>query len=448
MDSNPILSKKILSIVVAASTLLAVYAVLASTGSTPFLGVQQATAQQQSATTTGHTNSPTASDSSANHNKPEKINLDGITLSFAVPEQVHATELTNINLKITHTESGAPISHVDWVISIKDPSGNEVYKTQTTHSHVGVESFSYAFMEPGKNTVHIQAASLGPKMMGMDVPKEAQTRIFASGDPMKSPEVDKTFFFGTRSHDFVVNVGGPGGVQTVTSDMGKKIELSLSTNPEKIVVGQPTTLILDVKNAETGMNIMHPDALITIRQGGIILTQSAAAGNPMMPMSGAYHGHTGMIALTTVFPTTGLYYIQVDTNSLPVSDVQYGHANARFRILVTGSEGSTNDKSTSTSEISVPNQISILGQGAPYFGPSNLTVKAGQAVTFKNVDSVLHAIATTSAAPGETPTPDGIVDTGLLNHGESKQVTFDKAGTYNYFCTIHPQMRGTVTVTG
>lgn len=384
--------------------------------------------------------------SSAKTNESQKIDLDGVTLSFEVqPIQVHASEKATINMKITDTESGSPLSHVDWAVVIKDPDGNDVYKTSTSHSHVGVNNISYTFLKPGQNTVHVEVASLGPKMMGMDVPKEAQTRIFASGDPMVSPEVDETFFFGTRSHDFVVNVGSQGGVQTVTSDMGNEIELSLSTNPEKVIVGQPTTLILDVKNAETGMHIMHPDALITVKQGRFISTQSAVAGSPMMPMNGAFHGHTGQMALTTVFPTTGIYYITVETNSLPVSDVQYGHANARFKILVSGDEGSTIDRQTSATQPTQENQVSILGQAAPYFAPNRLTVKTGETVTFKNADFVLHT-ATSISSPDD-PTPDGVFDTGLLNNGESKQVTFDKAGTYNYFCSIHPQMRGTVTVT-
>lgn len=347
MNSTGIFSSKLLlASVVSAVLLTGTVLVLTPVGVTSGIpGVSQASADHTAA--------------SAAITELQEAELDGVTLSFEVsPQQVHAVSLTDMTLKITDTESGAPLSHVDWVVTIKNPSGDEVYKTSTSHSHVGTESFSYAFMEPGENTVHIEVASLGPKMMGMDVPKEAQTRIFASGDPMMSPEVDETFFFGTRSHDFVVNVGSPGGVATVTSDMGNEIEIGLSTNPEKVVVGEPTSLILDIKNAETGMNIMHPDALITVRQGSFVLTKSAQAGSPMMPMNGAYHGHTGQLALTVVFPTTGIYYVTVETNSLPVSDVQYGHANARFKILVSGNEGSaTGEPASTTTE---PNQVSIL----------------------------------------------------------------------------------------
>lgn len=86
-----------------------------------------------------------------------------------------------------------------------------------------------------------------------------------------------------------------------------------------------------------------------------------------------------------------------------------------------------------------PNQVSILGQSAPYFGPNNLTVRAGETVTFKNDDFVLHTVTSTSSA--DDPTPDGVFDTGLLNGSESAQVTFDEPGTYNYFCSIPPDER-------
>jgi plastocyanin len=427
-------SKLLLAAVVSAVLLTGTVLALTPTGITgsSTLGIRQAAAD--------HT---PASDKT---NEPQTVELDGVTLSFDVqPTEVHAFSKATINMKVADTESGSPLSHVDWVIVIKDSDGNDVYKTSTSHSHVGMNNFSYTFLKPGQNTVHVEVASLGPTMMGMDVPAEAQTRVFASGDPMMSPEVDPNFFFGTRSHDFVVNVGSQGGSQVVTSDMGNRIALSLSTNPERVLVGQPTTLILDVKNAETGMNIMHPDALVTIRQGSFVSSNSAQAGNPMMPMNGALHGHTGQMALTMVFPTTGVYYVTVQTNSLPVSDIQYGHANARFKILVSGDEGSTTGTQTPSTQPQ-PNQVSILGQAAPYFGPSNLNVSAGETVTFTNDDFVLHTATSVSAA-GET-TPDGVFDTGLLNNGESAQVTFNESGTYHYFCAIHPQMVGTVTVTG
>lgn len=384
----------------------------------------------------------------------ETVDLDGVTVSFGVqPETVHASDKATIRAEISDTASGAPLSHVDWAIIVKNPAGEEVYRTSTSHTHVGVHEFSYAFLEPGKNTVTVQIASLGPKMMGMDVPKEAQTRIFKSGDPMTSPEVDETFFFGSRSHDFVVDVASQGGVKALTSDNGTRVELELSSDPLNIVAGRPTTLVLNVRDAATGKNIMHPDALVSIKQGRFLHSASAPAGSPMMPMSGAYHGHTGEMALTTVFPTPGIYTIRAEVNSLPVSDVQFGHVRADYRILVSENGGSSGDAGSSAAASGGDgdgNRVLILGQAEPYFAPSAITVKKGEPVTFHNDDFVIHTVTSTDATPDDAePVASDLFDTGILAHGEEKAMSFDlEEGTYNYFCAIHPYMRGVVTITG
>jgi plastocyanin len=65
-------------------------------------------------------------------------------------------------------------------------------------------------------------------------------------------------------------------------------------------------------------------------------------------------------------------------------------------------------------------------------------VKAGGTVTWTNEDSAQHT------ATDDKSTPP--FDTGTLDQGDSKKVTFKKAGTYPYICTFHPFMKGTVVV--
>jgi hypothetical protein len=109
-------------------------------------------------------------------------------------------------MTVSDTESGAPLTHVDWSVIVESPSGEQVYKSNTLHSHVGTMELNYAFLEPGENTVSVQVASLGPTMMGMEVPGMAQTRVLLSGDPMMGWQTDPNFFFGTRNTEFKVNV--------------------------------------------------------------------------------------------------------------------------------------------------------------------------------------------------------------------------------------------------
>jgi plastocyanin len=73
------------------------------------------------------------------------------------------------------------------------------------------------------------------------------------------------------------------------------------------------------------------------------------------------------------------------------------------------------------------------------FAPSTLTVNAGDVVTFA-FGSVAHNVAFDSPNAA-TPT-----DIGGFNTNTSIQRTFSTAGTYNYHCTIHPFMTGSVVV--
>jgi plastocyanin len=75
------------------------------------------------------------------------------------------------------------------------------------------------------------------------------------------------------------------------------------------------------------------------------------------------------------------------------------------------------------------------------FAPEALTVPAGTKITFTNEDGAPH-----TATSGTSPSADGVFDTGTLAKGAHKSVTVSKAGTYTYYCAIHPFMKGTVTV--
>jgi plastocyanin len=76
------------------------------------------------------------------------------------------------------------------------------------------------------------------------------------------------------------------------------------------------------------------------------------------------------------------------------------------------------------------------------FEPATLTVPVGTTVTFVNMDPTEHTV--TNGKDGkaiENPAFDEKV-----RSGESVTVTFDKAGTFDVTCTIHPTMNMTVTV--
>lgn len=71
------------------------------------------------------------------------------------------------------------------------------------------------------------------------------------------------------------------------------------------------------------------------------------------------------------------------------------------------------------------------------FGPANLTVPAGTAVTWTNHDDIPHSIVATDKA----------FRSAALDTNESFTFTFKTAGTFAYFCGLHPYMTGKVIVT-
>ncbi len=71
------------------------------------------------------------------------------------------------------------------------------------------------------------------------------------------------------------------------------------------------------------------------------------------------------------------------------------------------------------------------------FGPQGLTVKVGTKVTWVNQDVEPHTVVSS----------DNKFTSEALDTGDRFSVTFDTAGTYGYFCTLHPHMTGVVTVT-
>ena len=89
-------------------------------------------------------------------------------------------------------------------------------------------------------------------------------------------------------------------------------------------------------------------------------------------------------------------------------------------------------------------QAEVPGRGAEVrnFTHQDLTVPVGTRVIWTNRDLVMH-----TSTSGLSPSPDGVWDTGTINAGLSASITMDTVGTFPYFCTIHPTIQATVTVT-
>lgn len=71
------------------------------------------------------------------------------------------------------------------------------------------------------------------------------------------------------------------------------------------------------------------------------------------------------------------------------------------------------------------------------YSPASITVRAGDTVTWTNHDEAKHDVVTTSG-PTSFRSP-------LLAKGQSWSFTFSTAGSYSYYCSVHPDMRAKAT---
>jgi plastocyanin len=70
------------------------------------------------------------------------------------------------------------------------------------------------------------------------------------------------------------------------------------------------------------------------------------------------------------------------------------------------------------------------------FAPQTLTVPVGTTVTWTNRDDIPHTVVST----------DGVFKSKVRDTDEKFSYTFVKAGTYPYYCSVHPKMTGNIVV--
>ena len=111
-----------------------------------------------------------------------------------------------------------------------------------------------------------------------------------------------------------------------------------------------------------------------------------------------------------------------------------------YAVFTSQPSNNTSMESTSSEDmepVMAPNTIDIKDFA---FSPETLTIKKGTTVTWTNQDDARHDI---------TPVGDAsdFERSELLEQGESYNFTFNTVGTYEYICSPHPYMTGTIEVT-
>lgn len=101
--------------------------------------------------------------------------------------------------------------------------------------------------------------------------------------------------------------------------------------------------------------------------------------------------------------------------------------NSGGTSTVTSSGGTTSEAAGTASAAAITIQNFA-------FSPSTITIAKGTTVAWTNKDSAPHAIKWEG------------VESPAMNQGEKFEYKFENAGTYEYSCSIHPSMKGTIVV--
>ena len=99
---------------------------------------------------------------------------------------------------------------------------------------------------------------------------------------------------------------------------------------------------------------------------------------------------------------------------------------------------------TTAAALTIPQGASV--QGNPAYDPNPLTVKVGDTIAVDNKDIAPHTV--TNGKDATDPNMGKLFDTSIINAGDSGQIvtTGMKPGEYPYHCSVHPYMKGTLTV--
>jgi plastocyanin len=148
----------------------------------------------------------------------------------------------------------------------------------------------------------------------------------------------------------------------------------------------------------------------------------------------------------------------LDTSKLAEGTYEYfctfhNFMKGKFTVVSANSSSSGSGNQSASSSGKPPVQVSIVSGasslGDKAFSPNPVTASVGQTVTWKNDDTQAHTV--TYGTGASDPAKGTVFDSSpnfnpLLTPSATYSHVFDKAGNFPYFCQLHPQMVGKVSV--
>ncbi len=165
--------------------------------------------------------------------------------------------------------------------------------------------------------------------------------------------------------------------------------------------------------------------------------------------------------LTFVDPKNAMGSWEFSGNALAVHTMNPTEFTVSYSVSATATAGETVTEtmeepapaeSEATEEPSGPQTVSVdIPSGTSVPGceetnecwlPSSVTIQMGDTVEWINSDTAAHTVTGGLPADG----PSGVFDSSLVLGGATYAFTFEEAGSYDYFCMVHPWMVGNVQV--
>ncbi len=145
-------------------------------------------------------------------------------------------------------------------------------------------------------------------------------------------------------------------------------------------------------------------------------------------------------AATTTTPSTGQ---TAAVGTQPSADTTTSGTSGNATTATT-SEGESAQQAAAGVTLTILEGSSITGN--PDYDPDELTVKKGDTILVDNVDTMPHTV--TNGESATDPNSAKIFDTGMIMGGESAELETSNidAGTYPYYCMVHPYMKGSLIV--
>ncbi len=267
--------------------------------------------------------------------------------------------------------------------------------------------------------------------------------------------------------------------------VGEKVKIVLNENPEifKVAPGELTRWYILNPGPNGGVSFHFISGMITTRDGSTpdgndygtqdvmdetwwVPPGSASVFEAVFPETGAYVG----VDHNMNHVVRGAAFIVMGEENSTAQDHPPGTAVAPKgsesavadwskptpyeQIIATASADTTSTAGNATTlnatlayaqeTISMP-AGSANPSNPEFYVPAETSVPTGTAVTWSNDDTTIHTVVEGSpqAGAGETPA----FDSGIIAPGATWENTFDTAGDFDYYCSLHPFMVGKVTVT-